>query len=366
MASPEPSVSDDTPNSPVTEEILGEVANVVVKDEQYYMQFVTLLVEDTLFMVPKHLFTRSCNFFSWMSDEDVETKSHELEGVSKTDFQALLKLIYPLNLPLEPVLSESEWISVLKLSSLWTMIDLRERAIDSLRSLESIQKVLLARTYGISTWLHSGYVDLASRNAALSIEDAHSLGLETAVKLIDIRERRYSSHTAGHGGQSTTGKSIVDAEFSGKIQDVQTVNSGDIADMLLWAKAVGNAQSLRLAYIDFVERSTAITLEEALKLGDETTINISQAREKLQNSLGRLIWSLESVSQELKVYDAFAEEFATIANVGALYARAPDLNQETQTTVPVRDHVSMIPCSYCRKKKLGKGKKCRCGLTVLR
>ncbi|KAG6815290.1 hypothetical protein H0H93_010323 [Arthromyces matolae] len=293
MSSPEPSVSDDTTNSPVTEEISGEVAHIVVKDDQYYMQFATLL--------------------------------------------ALLKLIYPLHPSEQPVLSKSEWISVLKLSSLWTMIDLRELAIKSLERLGLIRKVVLARTYGIITWLKESYIDLASRYETPSMDDAQRLGLETTVKLFNIREMRWVGQAMENEPSVTMSETVVDEEFIGELQGIQSARDSDIIDRILWAKSRGHPQSLRLAYIDLVTRETPISVEEALKLGHDTTIHVLRSRERLLRIKG---WSRDIDVRCLSSgmwYD-FEEEFGTVASVSALYAPKQVTMTTDRTPMSPKDH----------------------------
>ncbi|KAG6834347.1 hypothetical protein H0H93_010304, partial [Arthromyces matolae] len=257
-----------------------------------------------------------------MTGAESDTIAHEFEGVWKVDFQALLKLIYPLHLPFElPDLSDSEWISVLKLSSLWTMISLRELAIKSLqvRGLKSIQKVVLGRTYGITTWLKDGYIGLCNRTETLSVEDIHMLGLETALKLFNIREKRYPVQKNQNASSFTTSESFLDGEFGDEVQGIDSGRGFGTMEMtpLGMGKPLTNLESLQLTNVNLIQRRTAIPLEEASKLDPETLIQIFQAREKLRSSLNK---------EKLRLIPwrffrgVFREEFGTVEIVGALYA----------------------------------------------
>lgn len=57
----------------------------------------TFQVEDSLFNVPKHHFLQSSLRDSLIvTDENHDTPPIQLDGVSKTDFRAILKLLDPL------------------------------------------------------------------------------------------------------------------------------------------------------------------------------------------------------------------------------------------------------------------------------
>lgn len=87
-------------------------------------------------------------------------------------------------------MSEEEWISVLKLSTLWGFSDLREKAIGELawRTMDPVSRVELARKYRVKEWLIAGYRDLVKRSASISMEESERLGWRTAIQLYQLRE----------------------------------------------------------------------------------------------------------------------------------------------------------------------------------
>lgn len=87
-------------------------------------------------------------------------------------------------------MSEEEWISVLKLSTLWGFSDLRENAIGELSwsTMDPISRVELARKYRVKEWLLAGYRDLVKRPASISMEESERLGWRTAIQLYQLRE----------------------------------------------------------------------------------------------------------------------------------------------------------------------------------
>ena len=91
-------------------------------------------------------------------------------------------------------MGSEEWISVLKLSSMWTFGELRQKAINWLGRLniDPVQKVMLARIYKVESLLVDGYKDLARRKEGPSLEEAKALGYEAAIRLYEQRERHWS------------------------------------------------------------------------------------------------------------------------------------------------------------------------------
>jgi len=168
-------------------------------DSLYYWDNVTFLVENVLFRVPRRYFQTHSSVFGDVFSLPLGGKNPEgssddnpfkLESISKVDFQRLLKVIYPEN-PLRPViLSREEWISVLKLSTLWELDDPRERALDELSKvgLGAVDKVVLGKSYRVGKWLLEGYIELVQRDTTISDADVAAIGTYTAIQLFRIRE----------------------------------------------------------------------------------------------------------------------------------------------------------------------------------
>ena len=105
-------------------------------------------------------------------------------------------------------MSSEEWISVLKLSTMWTFGELRQLAIKwlgRLSNISSVEKVMLARKYKVESLLLQGYKELIERKEGPSVEEAKVLGYETAIRLYEKRERHWgpgvclNRHSAGKG-----------------------------------------------------------------------------------------------------------------------------------------------------------------------
>ncbi|KAJ6589971.1 hypothetical protein DFH09DRAFT_884882, partial [Mycena vulgaris] len=122
----------------------------------------------------------------------------KLEGVSAVDFRRLLKLLYPLTcLPKTPTLVTEEWISVLKLATLWRFLEIRDLAIKQLashaQSLDCLQRILFGKQYDVSAWLRSGYTDLARRVTPISLAEATQIGWELTLRIYQAREAALTS-----------------------------------------------------------------------------------------------------------------------------------------------------------------------------
>ena len=87
-------------------------------------------------------------------------------------------------------MTDEEWISVLKLSTLWGFSGLREKAISQLSAstMGPVSWVELARKYQVKEWLITGYRDLVKRPANISMEESERLGWRTTVQLYQLRE----------------------------------------------------------------------------------------------------------------------------------------------------------------------------------
>lgn len=90
----------------------------------------------------------------------------------------------------EDVFTLEEWTSVLKLSTMWDFVTIREFAIAKIAPLlvDAVDKVVLARDYHVDEWLLPGLNSLAQRVEPLSLGDYKRLGAETAVEIAAIRE----------------------------------------------------------------------------------------------------------------------------------------------------------------------------------
>ena len=84
----------------------------------------------------------------------------------------------------------AEWTSILSLATRWDFTDIRTLAIREIQSLDisPIDKIVLAQEFDISgRWLLAAYTALCERAEPLSISEGTRLGLETAMRVAQLR-----------------------------------------------------------------------------------------------------------------------------------------------------------------------------------
>ncbi|KAH6908585.1 hypothetical protein BKA70DRAFT_1280249, partial [Coprinopsis sp. MPI-PUGE-AT-0042] len=155
-------------------------------------------VENKLYSIPTGFLTQQSEAFAGMFSLDncSEGLSDDspivLEGYKSTDFDNLLKVLIPRPLaPSPPNLSKNEWISTLKLATMWQMDEIRKVSISRLSEMNipAIEKVTLAREYHVAKRLREGIATLASDTCAVKIEAiAEVLGRETTARIFAIRD----------------------------------------------------------------------------------------------------------------------------------------------------------------------------------
>jgi len=211
------------------------VDSAVNKDEDYYFADVIFLVENSLFKVPRAPFECNSEVFADMfylpilegmaPDGSSDEQPLRLDGIEKKDFRLLLKVLFPRCPEAIKTMTWKEWFSVLKLSMLWQMDQVKDLAIERITSLPlniddwkavlilsthsvvnntirnaaiqqliarfpltPIDRILLARKCHVADWLLSGYNELVQREATISVEEEEQLGLKTTTKLFRVRE----------------------------------------------------------------------------------------------------------------------------------------------------------------------------------
>ncbi|KAI6040619.1 hypothetical protein EDC04DRAFT_2566837, partial [Pisolithus marmoratus] len=122
-----------------------------------------------------------------------DTRPVILQGVSKKEFETLMcRLVCAPSLQPGSNLDHDQWISVLKLSTMWEFDELRNAAIQYLdpssQRLHPVDKFVLALQYDIKKWLLPTLLELAARAEPINTEEGHRIGLEKVVKLAAVRE----------------------------------------------------------------------------------------------------------------------------------------------------------------------------------
>ncbi|PBK86946.1 hypothetical protein ARMGADRAFT_939679 [Armillaria gallica] len=154
-------------------------------------------VENVLFRVPRYQFIENSETFrarftrpqagTDTVEGDTDGKPIKLQGVSKVDFERLLKFMYPHRLsPLETI-SHEGWISILKLSTMWEMTEIRNAAISGILErrlkIDATERIALGKQYNVSMLVASGIISLVNQRGGVSDEQIAVLGLEMALRI---------------------------------------------------------------------------------------------------------------------------------------------------------------------------------------
>ncbi|KAG6902117.1 hypothetical protein C0995_004063 [Termitomyces sp. Mi166 len=264
----------------------------LIKDAVYYMDTVVFKVKDHLFKVPTHFFNQKTSFFaSHFASLDAGKKIDdgekfiELEDVTPVEFRALLKFIHPIQSnslrQVPPAPTTEEWITILKLSTQWTMLDVRRVAIDTLSSAQipPVDRVVLAREYKVNAWLRSAYLELLKNASSMTQEDMDKIGLMAAFKVHKARER----YMTASGSRSTLsspfwGSNSETPERSFQFQETAVKRSA--VERVPLAREQGVAECLREAFIELVKRSEPLTVDESRTLGFDTALRLYRVRER--------------------------------------------------------------------------------------
>jgi hypothetical protein len=85
--------------------------------------------------------------------------------------------------------SKEDWTAVLKVSCLFDFKSMRSLAIDRLYPITTpVDKIVLARDYGMNEWLHNAYSDVCTASSLPTQEDSISLGFDTYRMVAEARE----------------------------------------------------------------------------------------------------------------------------------------------------------------------------------
>ena len=87
-------------------------------------------------------------------------------------------------------LDKNEWLSVLKLATMWGYQGLRKRSVEKLDELklDNIERLLMGRQFHVSAWLVKSYEALARRDETLTEEEGGLVGVSTVCQLAKLRE----------------------------------------------------------------------------------------------------------------------------------------------------------------------------------
>ncbi|EGO01154.1 hypothetical protein SERLA73DRAFT_105716 [Serpula lacrymans var. lacrymans S7.3] len=161
------------------------------------------LVDGVLFKVHRYFLQRESDVFRSMfscppTEEGPEGESDDkpifLPEVTRLEFESLLNFFYN-SLYGKPLDSLDEWISLLSISSRYSMDGIRERAIEeiekSIPPMLPVSQIVLAKKHHVKTWLAPAYEALCTRKESLTVAEAEQLGLVTSILLAGAREKLF-------------------------------------------------------------------------------------------------------------------------------------------------------------------------------
>lgn len=91
-------------------------------------------------------------------------------------------------------MTRDEWLSALKLSTMWGFADTRKQSIQKLSKLElsPINKIVLGREHRVLAWLKEGYDALIKREEVITAEElveyATAVGWDTMARVLRLRD----------------------------------------------------------------------------------------------------------------------------------------------------------------------------------
>ncbi|KZP21000.1 hypothetical protein FIBSPDRAFT_1021607 [Athelia psychrophila] len=161
------------------------------KSASFFIDNVTFLVEKELFKVPRVYFEKNSSIFSDMFQAPT-TKDREGSTSSYSGIMVFTEKAHSLSryVPQPVNMTIPEWISVLKLATLWRFGELRIEAIEELTKQEQdpLEKIVLGREYRVEAWLLTGYKELIQRDSGLTQSEKKKLGDAAIIKIYEARE----------------------------------------------------------------------------------------------------------------------------------------------------------------------------------
>ncbi|CAE6479392.1 unnamed protein product [Rhizoctonia solani] len=165
---------------------------------------VAIQIGKTLFNVHKYQLAKS-EVFSDMfkipkpeGDEPLEGSSPEhpikLEGVSASDFAALLRVLYANQFSDDQLAPEASLvIPAFRLANMFNFSKLRTYLLPlAEKNLDDVDKILFAREFEIKEWLAPAHARLCKRESVLSAKEASKLGVQSVLMISRMREQHRS------------------------------------------------------------------------------------------------------------------------------------------------------------------------------
>ncbi|EAU82947.1 hypothetical protein CC1G_09209 [Coprinopsis cinerea okayama7 len=173
-------------------------AKATGRGKYFYRDLVTFQVESTTYRLPREGFERQSEVFKSMFELPQpegpilegagEDNPIKLEGVSTVQFESLVEILYPSQVPYTP-LNKDQLLAALGIAQRWEMnevIHYIESALLRLK-LSDLEKTALGKKHGLNRLLVEGYLPLVTGSRALGLEDAAVIGWDCVGQLLYLR-----------------------------------------------------------------------------------------------------------------------------------------------------------------------------------
>ncbi|KAF8644006.1 hypothetical protein AX16_008722 [Volvariella volvacea WC 439] len=175
----------------------AEELNSEARHAEFYFadENITFQVENTTFRLPSYFFRRDSTEFRDLLDRSHPTINIipnviRLNNVTVTDFERFIRVMYPSKIGKYDATTVEEWTSILTLADRWKFTSIRELAIaEIVRIGTPVDKILLGEKFTEGKLLRSGYLEITTRDQALTKEEGDKLGMEEVVKIASARQQ---------------------------------------------------------------------------------------------------------------------------------------------------------------------------------
>ncbi|KIL66381.1 hypothetical protein M378DRAFT_23362 [Amanita muscaria Koide BX008] len=180
------------------------------RNAEFYSQDIVFRVEDELFKVSQHLFVQHSQVFRDMfkipqsesigPDGSSDERPLILKGIQKQDFIQLLRFLHPhFKRQAGHGFSLDQWKSVLKLSNLSRMIEVKKLAVDYMTPLVKAEspslQIHLAQEHDVPKWLQPAKTRLVERSDPIDENDVRLMGPTFAIEVCALRENALREKT---------------------------------------------------------------------------------------------------------------------------------------------------------------------------
>ncbi|KAF8650088.1 hypothetical protein AX16_005414 [Volvariella volvacea WC 439] len=157
----------------------------------------TFRVEDTHFRLPTYFFKRDSPVFreqlqgfATFGSGGIGLDTIKLSGVTVTDFERFVRVLYPTVIGKYDAATVEEWTSVLTLADRWKFASIRELAVKEISAIGTpVDRVIVGEKFNEEKMVFAALCELCVRNQPLTREEGEKLGMEKVIKIATARDR---------------------------------------------------------------------------------------------------------------------------------------------------------------------------------